>query len=107
VTVLYSSQARADVAHALRYLAARNPAAAGKLESALEHLEDQLDSGELEGRLESLKSGEEVRSWPFAPWRLYYQRHPDGVLWVVRFYHQRRRPLTRRRSRESAGKKRR
>jgi len=33
-----------------------------------------------------------VRAWPVRPYRVYYERHGDGLL-VVRIYHQARRVI--------------
>lgn len=96
MSVRYSPEARADLREALDYLTARSLLAAARLQSGVERLLGQLDAREFDGPEDRLKSGEVVRSWPFSPWRVYYQRQPDGVLWVVRIYHQARRPITRR-----------
>jgi addiction module RelE/StbE family toxin len=93
VSVLYSPEARADLLHALAYLLQRNPAAARKLQQAVERLVEQLEAHQFDGHADRLNSGQTVRSWPLPPWRLYYQRRPNDVLWIVRFYHQRRQPI--------------
>jgi plasmid stabilization system protein ParE len=57
-------------------------------------LAEQLAREEFDGPEQSLKSGLAVRSWPLSPHRFYYRRK-DGVLEVMRIYHQARRPTTR------------
>jgi hypothetical protein len=57
-------------------------------------LADRLAREEFEGPEQRLKSGLMVRSWPLPPYRLFYRRR-EGVLEVMRIYHQARRPITR------------
>ena len=95
--IAFAPEAQRDLDEAIDYLLARSPAAAVQLRRALDEMLARLDSGLLEGPIARLKSQKTVRSWPLRPWRIYYQRLPGGVLWVVRIYHQRRRPLSKRR----------
>jgi plasmid stabilization system protein ParE len=92
--VSYTEEAVADIVAALTYLAERNPAAAAKLDAAIERCLNRLAAQEFEGPVSRLTSGAEVRSWPVSPFRVYYQRLPAELL-VVRVYHQARRPITR------------
>ena len=55
---------------------------------------DSLAAGEFDRPEQTLRTGDRVRSWPSPPVRIYYQRHPD-VLWIMRIYDQRRRPVAR------------
>jgi hypothetical protein len=57
-------------------------------------LAERLAREEFEGPEQQLKTGLKVRSWPIPPYRLFYRRR-DGVLEVMRIYHQARRPITR------------
>jgi plasmid stabilization system protein ParE len=93
-SVSFSPEAEIDFASAIEYLAERNRAAATELGRRIFAVLDHLTRGEMEGPQQALRSGEVVRSWPVPPIRIYYQRRPDG-LWVVRLYHQARRPITR------------
>jgi len=75
---------------------------AGQLEQALKARDDaqiaqcieRLAAQEFDGPISRLRSGALVRSWAVAPFRIYYQRHPDELL-IVRVYHQSRRPIAR------------
>lgn len=55
---------------------------------------DKLAAGDFDGPEQELTSGERVRSWAVPPVRVYYQRQEDA-LWVLRIYHQARRPIAR------------
>jgi hypothetical protein len=57
-------------------------------------LVERLAKAEFEGPELMLKTGLMVRSWPLPPYRVYYRRR-NGVLEILRVYHQARRPLTR------------
>lgn len=105
MSVLYSPEALDDLRNALTYLGARNPEAAARLQKSVERLVAQLEARQFDGRAVRLRSGKVVRSWPLPPWRLYDQRPADDVLWIVRFYHQRRAPLTRRSRRKRVSKR--
>lgn len=79
---------------AITYLNERNPTAAANLDSDIAKCIERLAAQEFDGPVSRLRSGAVVRSWAVAPFRIYYQRHPDELL-VVRVYHQARRPITR------------
>jgi plasmid stabilization system protein ParE len=93
VSISFSPEARADLQEALEYLSKHSLPAAERLHEGLAHLISQLDRREFDGpELRLKRTGEIVRSWPLPPWRIYYQR-ADDVLWLVRIYHQARRPI--------------
>lgn len=77
----------------LTYLAERNPQAARHLAAGLDELLAALDGGAFEGPEKQLLSGRLVRTWPLPPLSVYYQRR-GAELYVVRIYHQARRPIT-------------
>ena len=94
MTSRISKEAVEDLAAAVEYLAERNLRAAKQLVTGILDLAAQLDEGIFEGPEQKLRSGMLVRSWPLPPYRIYYRRH-DGVLEVMRVYHQARNPITR------------
>jgi hypothetical protein len=55
---------------------------------------DRLTAGDFDGPEQTLRTGDVVRSWPVPPLRLYYRRR-DDALWILRIYHQARRPIAR------------
>ena len=73
---------------------AKNPSAAAHLLARITTLVHQLAEGDFEGPQQRLSYGAFVRSWPVAPYRIYYQRG-DDMLRIVRIYHQARKPITR------------
>jgi plasmid stabilization system protein ParE len=91
---VFSPQAIDDLAEAVVYLHARNPTAAERLCDRVFETIRRLADGEFDGPIQRLRSGEQVRSWPVSPFRVYYTREVDRLL-VLRVYHQARRPLTR------------
>jgi len=92
--ITYTEEAVADIVSALTYLAERSPAAAAKLDAAIQQCIDRLAAQEFDGPESRLKSGTQVRSWPVPPFRVYYQRLSNEFL-IVRVYHQARRPIAR------------
>ncbi len=94
MTVHFAPQAEADFAAIIEYLAERNPAAAIALGERIFSVIDKLACEEFDGPEQSLVSGEGVRSWSVPPVRVYYQRQPSAF-WVLRIYHQARRPIVR------------
>jgi plasmid stabilization system protein ParE len=90
----FSPEAEADFAAAIEYLASRNSHAAHKLSEQIFAAIDKLAERRFEGPVQTLITGESVRSWPVPPFRIYYQRH-DDLLWIVRIYHQARAPIAR------------
>ena len=94
MTVLFAPEAEAELHELVEYLAERNPQAAAELGERILSVIEQLAEGVFEGAEQSLISGEVVRSWAVPPVRIYYKRELRS-LWVVRIYHQARRPITR------------
>jgi plasmid stabilization system protein ParE len=92
--VTYTEEAVADIVEAITYLNERNPTAAAKLDADIARCIERLADREFEGPVSRLRSGAVVRSWGVPPFRIYYQRHPEGLL-ILRIYHQERRPITR------------
>lgn len=92
MNIVVSATAQRDLEDAVAYLWDRNPDAAARLVETFYALLDRLAAGEFEGPETTLRTGRRVRSWPLHPYRVVYQLRPDG-LFVVRFYHQRRKPL--------------
>lgn len=94
MSVLFAPEAEQDLRELLEYLAERNPDAAAKLGQRILSIVDQLAASDFDGPEQQLTSGERVRSWAVPPVRVYYQRQ-DDALWVLRIYHQARRPIAR------------
>ncbi|MBY0495870.1 MAG: type II toxin-antitoxin system RelE/ParE family toxin [Cyanobacteria bacterium] len=94
MNVNYTEEAIADIVEAISYLNQRNPTAAANLDAEITRCIERLAAQEFEGPASRLRSGAVVRSWALPPFRIYYQRHADGLL-IVRVYHQTRRPITR------------
>lgn len=94
MNIIWSPEALEDIGEAIDYLVERSPPAAQRLATGVLALVERLASEPLEGPEHVLRSGERVHGWPFPPFRIYYQRHPDAFF-VVRIYHQRREPVTR------------
>jgi plasmid stabilization system protein ParE len=92
--VTYTEEAVADVVDAITYLNERNATAAANLDAEIAQCIERLAAQAFDGPISRLRSGALVRSWAVAPFRIYYQRHPDELL-IVRVYHQSRRPITR------------
>ena len=93
MTVRFSAEAIGDLEAIVRYIAARNPTAASKLADRVFDAIAHLEASEFEGPLHRLASGEELRSWPVRPLRIFYKRVPDALL-ILRVRHQARRPLS-------------
>ena len=94
MNIIWSPEALGDMEAALDYLVEHSPPAAEKLARGIVSLVERLATEPLEGTEHVLENGERVRGWPYAPFRIYYQRTPDG-LFIVRVYHQRREPIAR------------
>lgn len=92
--ITYTEEAVADIVEAITYLKGRNPTAAVNLDAEITRCIERLADQEFEGPVSRLRSGAVVRSWAVRPFRIYYQRHPEGLL-ILRVYHQARRPITR------------
>ena len=91
--VRYSRTAAKELREQLDYLAERSPQAARDLAAGVKALLADLDTGAFEGPEVQLRSGRPARTWPLPPLRIYYRRRGDE-LFVVRIYHQARRPIT-------------
>jgi plasmid stabilization system protein ParE len=94
VKVVFAPEADQDFDSAVDFLSGRNPFAAAQFVAGVKSLVSRLAAGDFEGPQQQLRSGETVRSWPLAPYRLYYQRTAEALR-IVRIYHQARRPITR------------
>lgn len=94
MNVTYTEEAIADIVEAITYLNERNPTAAAKLDAAITRCVERLAAKEFDGPISRLRSGAVVRSWGVPPFRIYYQRQPDGLL-ILRVYHQKRQPIAR------------
>ena len=93
MSIRLSRIAARELRHQLAYLAERNPPAARQLAADLDALLVALDGGVFEGPEKRLLSGRIIRTWPLPPLSVYYQRR-GAELYVVRIYHQARRPIT-------------
>lgn len=92
--IRWAPEAAEDLASAVEFVRARNPRAARRLGEGVLHLVEQLDRRDFDGPLVTLRTGEQVRSWPLPPYRVYYQREHD-TLTVLRVFHQARQPIVR------------
>ena len=92
MSIVFAPEALEDLRSAIEYIAARNPQAAARLAERVLDVIERLAERDFEGPEQKLHSGEVVRSWPVAPFRVYYQRGSDA-LHVLRLYHQAREPL--------------
>lgn len=90
--IRYSAEASEDLLATLEYLAARNSRAAETLYRDVKLTLRRIAAGELDGPETTLRTGQQVRSWPVHPFRIYY-RKVDGVLHVIRLHHHARRPI--------------
>lgn len=94
MSVRLSRRAQKDLREYIVWVAERNLQAARNFLDDLDALLGDLDQRAFEGPTVQLTTGERVCTWPLAPMRVYYQRR-GAVLYVVRIYHQARRPITR------------
>lgn len=94
MTVSYTEEAVADIVEAITYLNERNPSAAAILDRQISECIELLSDRAFDGPTSRLRFGAVVRSWAIPPFRLYYQRHSEGLL-ILRVYHQARHPITR------------
>lgn len=94
--IIFAPQAEADLRERLDYLNERSARAADRLLAELDALLADLDAHAFDSTdTQQLSTGEWVQSWPLPPVRVYYQRRGTD-LYVLRIYHQRRRPTVRR-----------
>jgi plasmid stabilization system protein ParE len=91
--LLLSPEAEEDFRALVEHIAERSPAAAAGLGEQILTVIDHLAAGDFDGPEQRLTTGDVVRSWPVPPLRIYYQRR-DDALWILRIYHQARRPIT-------------
>jgi plasmid stabilization system protein ParE len=96
VSIRLTDEAEADLSEALAYVADKSQAAANRLRDRVWALLSALEECRFDGPPDRLRSGELVQSWPLKPYRVYYQREGEALI-VLRIYHQRRRPISRRR----------
>ena len=92
--IRFAKQAAKDLEATAAFWKERWPGVPSTLVDDVIALAERLARGEFEGPEQRLKSGLMVRSWPLPPYRLFYRRR-EGVLEVMRIYHQARRPITR------------
>jgi hypothetical protein len=92
--IRFAKQAAKDLDAAIAFWRERRPDLPFTLVDDVITLAGQIAKGEFEGPELTLKTGLIVRSWPLPPYRVYYRRR-DGVLEVLRVYHQARRPIAR------------
>lgn len=92
--IVFSRRAREELLEAFGYILFDDQAAADReidrILAALRLLAEQ----KVDGREVVLQSGQRLRLWLVAPYRVYYRRQGD-TLQVVRVYHQARRPIER------------
>ena len=93
MSIRYSRAAAKELREQLAWLFERSPQAAKHLLTELIALLGDLEARAFEGPEVQLQSGRMVHSWPLPPLRIYYERR-GSVLYVVRIYHQARRPIT-------------
>jgi len=93
LTVRYTIEAHRDLLDAINHVAPEILGQATRLVDRLLSVLEQLERGDFEGAETRLTTGEAIRSWAAPPYRIYYEREPDGIL-VIRIYHQARRPIT-------------
>jgi plasmid stabilization system protein ParE len=92
--IRFARLAAKDLDAAVSFWRDRRPGAYLTLVEDVIQLAERLARDEFDGPEQRLNSGLVVRSWPLPPYRIYYRRR-DGVLEVMRIYHQARRPITR------------
>ncbi len=92
--IRWAPEAADDLASAVQFVRARNPRAARRLGEGILQLVEQLGRGDLDGPLVTLRTGEQVQSWPLPPYRVYYRREQE-TLTVLRVFHQARLPIVR------------
>ncbi len=92
--IRFAKQAAKDIQAALAFWRERQPGVPSNLVEEVIGLAERLAREEFDGPEQRLKTGMIVRSWPLPPYRLFYRRR-EGVLEVLRVYHQARRPLVR------------
>lgn len=93
MNAVLAPEAVEDLSGCVAYLATRNSIAANRLVDRVFQMIEQLAEGGIDGIKQTLKSGEEVRSWPIPPLRIYYRREASRLV-VLRIYNLKRSPLT-------------
>ncbi len=91
MTIEFSEEAEADLAEAISFIAEHSPRAAHALRIRIATVLERLAASELDGTA-SVIAGIAIQSWPVPPYRIYYLRVNEGIF-VVRLYHQARKPL--------------
>ncbi|MCB9745786.1 MAG: type II toxin-antitoxin system RelE/ParE family toxin [Alphaproteobacteria bacterium] len=92
--IVWSPSALADLEDAWEWTAQRDVQAARDVVGRLLRAVEKLARAPLDGPPCVLTNGEEVRRWPVGRYTVFYQRRAEGF-YVVRVYHQRRRPIVR------------
>jgi plasmid stabilization system protein ParE len=92
VKVVFSPQAEEDLFTSVEFLLQRNPEVAARFSEGVLAAIDMLASTPVDGPVYRLATGEECRSWPVPPVRLFYSRAGD-TLTVLRIYHHARTPI--------------
>jgi plasmid stabilization system protein ParE len=92
VNVVFAPQAEQDLVSAVEFLVRRNPDAAARFSVNVLAAVEMLASTPVDGPLHRLSTGEECRSWPVPPARIFYSRTGD-TLTVLRVYHHSRAPI--------------
>ncbi len=87
--IRWTDEALGDIEQAVDWLAARSPAAAGRMIGLVFEAVERLSEVDLDGPEDQLLDGRWVRSWPVPPMRVYYERR-GGDLWVLQVTDQRR-----------------
>jgi plasmid stabilization system protein ParE len=90
--IIFSPAARRDLDTAIEYVARESPRAARGLLDRLDRVLQLLADGSLKGPAVRIRSGRQAHRWSVPPFRLYYRRSRDE-LFVIRVYHQARRPI--------------
>lgn len=97
MSIVLAPQAEADLDAFLGYVHQSTPSAARRMEAELRALLVELERGAFDGPEVELTNGKIARSWSLPPLRIFYQRRKN-VLYVLRVYHGRRRPITKART---------
>ena len=90
--VVFTPRAEEDFLLALEFLRRQNPDAAVRFAQRVFAAVDILASAPVDGPVHRLWNGQECRSWPVTPVRLFYSRSGE-TLTIVRVYHGARSPI--------------
>jgi plasmid stabilization system protein ParE len=92
VNVLFTVQAEEDLLASVEFLVERNPEAAARFSDRVFAAVEMLASNPVDGPVHRLSTGEECRSWPVAPVRIFYARTAESLT-ILRIYHDARVPI--------------